>query len=435
MGKIKDPKLSGVGEEELYWARAHMPILEKIKADFERERPFEGLTIGVALHLEKKTGILLEVLAAGGASVHACSCNPLSTDDRVAAALEANYKGGSKERGNVEVFAWAGQTKEEYYWCLEQVMAQKPRVLIDDGCDLTLLAHKKGLQKYVLGACEETTTGVARLHAMHREKKLLFPVFAVNDAYSKHLFDNRYGTGQSTLDAIMNMTNILLAGKTVVVAGYGWCGKGIAKRAAAMGARVVVVEIDGDLGEDKSSGSGCHKALEALYDGFSVMQMQQAARIGDLFVTVTGNCDIIGQREFELMKSGAIVCNAGHFDNEIDVKWLEKNAKAKKQVKPNIDQYEVLGKKILLLSQGRLVNLARPTGQGHPIEIMDGSFGIQALCAREVALNAPGGPGVYHVPKPIDELVATLALKANGVELEKPTQKQLKYANSWEDGT
>ncbi|VVB57936.1 Adenosylhomocysteinase [Candidatus Anstonella stagnisolia] len=425
MSKVKDISFSKDGEQELYWARVHMPILAQIKKDFEKEKPLKGLVIGVALHLEKKTGILLETLAAGGAQIWAASCNPLSTDDRVAAALSSK----------MNVFAWAGQSKEEYYWCLEQVISQKPQILIDDGCDLTLLAHQKGYEKLVLGACEETTTGVNRLHAMHRDGKLKFPVFAVNDAYSKHLFDNRYGTGQSTLDAIMNMLNLIVAGKTVVVAGYGWCGKGIAKRMSAMGARVVSVEIDGDLGEDKSSGSGVHKALEALYDGFAVMKMEEAAKIGDIFVTATGNRDILTEKEFRLMKDGAIVSNSGHFDNEIDVAYLEKNAKSKKEVKPNVMEYEIFGKKIYLLSQGRLVNLARPTGQGHPVEIMDGSFGIQALCVRELAKNTPKKAGVQAVPKEIDDAVARMALKANGVVLGKPTKEQIEYAKGYGEGT
>lgn len=425
MGKIKDLSLASAGEGELYWARIHMPILAQIRAEFEKEKPLKGLTIGVALHLEKKTGVLLETLAAGGAKIYAASCNPLSTDDRVAAALSKN----------MEIFAWSGQNNEEYYWCLEQVISQKPQILIDDGCDLTLLVHKKGLEKGVKGACEETTTGVNRLRSMQRAGKLKLPVFAVNDAYSKHLFDNRYGTGQSTLDAIMNMLNLIIAGKIVVVAGYGWCGKGIAKRASAMGARVVVVEIDGDLGEDKSSGSGVHKALEALYDGFSVMKMEEAAKIGDIFVTVTGNKGILGEKEFKAMKNGAIVCNAGHFDNEIDVAFLEKNAKGKKEIKPNVMEYEMGGRKICLLSQGRLVNLARPTGQGHPVEIMDGSFGVQALCVRELAVSSKKDAGVYAVPKEIDDSVARMALKANGIALGKPTKEQIEYAKAYDEGT
>jgi len=424
MGKIKDAVLAKEGEGELYWARSHMPILAQIRKEFEADMPLNGIVVGVALHLEKKTGVLLETLAAGGAKVYAASCNPLSTDDRVAAALSSK----------MEIFAWAGQSNEEYYWCLQQVMQAKPQILIDDGCDLTLLAHK-GKMEGIRGACEETTTGVSRLRSMEGAGKLKFPVFAVNDAYSKHLFDNRYGTGQSTLDAVMNMLNLIIAGKVVVVAGYGWCGKGIAKRASAMGGRVVVVEVDGDLGEDKSSGSGVHKALEAHYDGFSVMRMEEAAKIGDIFVTVTGNRDIIGEKEFLLMKNGAIVCNAGHFDNEIDVGYLNRNAQERKEVKPNIEEYLLGGRKIYLLSQGRLVNLARPTGQGHPVEIMDGSFGVQALCVAELAKNTPKKQGVHPVPKGIDEEVARMALKANGIALSKPTKEQMEYAKSYDGGT
>ncbi len=425
MSRVKDEKLAAAGEQELYWARINMPILKHVREGFSKNLPFKGMKIGVALHLEKKTGILLETLKAGGAEIWAASCNPLSTDDRVAAALA---------KQGMNVFAWAGQTNDEYYWCLEQVMSQKPEIIIDDGCDLTLLAHKKDMTQYVLGACEETTTGVTRLRAMDRQGKLKFPVFAVNDAYSKHLFDNRYGTGQSTLDAIMNMTNLIIAGKTVVVAGYGWCGKGIAKRFSGMGARVVVVEIAGDLGEDKLSGSGFHKALEAHYDGFSVMSMDKAAKIGDIFVTATGNKGVLGKAEFDLMKDGAILANAGHFDNEIDTKYL--NSKAKhREVKPNVEEYDYNGRKLYVLSQGRLVNLARPTGQGHPVEIMDGSFGIQSLCCAEMAKSAPEKPGVYPVPKGIDDDVARIALESAGIKLKPPTKEQVEYANAWDEGT
>ncbi len=426
MSKVKDEKLASAGEQELYWARINMPILKTVRKEFEKTKPFKGLKIGVALHLEKKTGILLETLRAGGAEIWASSCNPLSTDDRVASALA---------KQGMNIFAWAGQTNEEYYWCLEQVMAQKPEILIDDGCDLTLLAHKKNLTQFVLGACEETTTGVTRLRAMDKDGKLKFPVFAVNDAYSKHLFDNRYGTGQSTLDAIQNMTNLIIAGKTVVVAGYGWCGKGIARRFSGMGAKVVVVEIAGDLGEDKLSGSGFHKALEAHYDGFSVMNMEQASKVGDIFVTATGNKNVLSKAEFDNMKDGAIVSNAGHFDNEIDLKYLNSKAKTHREIKPNVEEYDYNGKRLYVLSEGRLVNLARPTGQGHPVEIMDGSFGIQALCAKEMAVSTPDKPGVFIVPKNIDDDVARIALESAGIHLKPPTAEQIKYASSWNEGT
>lgn len=407
-----------------------MPVLAKIRARFGREKPFAGMTISVALHLEKKTGILLETLSAGGARVFASSCNPLTTNDATAAALAAG--------GKVEVFAWANQSSEEYYSCLNSVLDGKPDIVIDDGCDLINLLHasrKKELPK-IIGACEETTTGINRLNAMQKAGKLLFPVFAVNNAHSKFLLDNQFGTAQSTVDAICRATNVILAGKTVVVAGYGWCGRGVASRMKGMGANVVVVEVDGTLGPHES---GLHRALLAHYEGYRVMDMPSAARIGDIFITATGNKAVIGKEHFPLLKNGAMLSNTGHFNVEIDEPALRAGSKKVYEVKDNVAAYEQKdGRIIYLLSEGRLVNLAQPSGQGHPIEIMDGSFALQALCCELIAKSAKGkrmAAGVHSVPVPVDDEVARLLLASKGIKLEAPTEEQKKYAESFEEGT
>jgi len=426
MPKVKDLSLSKKGEAELLWARRNMPVLAQIRERFRREKPFAGLVIGVALHMEKKTGILLETLAAGGAQVYAASCNPLTTDDAVAAALAA---------GGMEVFAWSGQGTREYYSCLHSVLGAKPDIAIDDGCDLINLLHsscKAGLAK-LKGACEETTTGVNRLRAMEKAGKLRIPVFAVNDAYSKFLLDNQFGTAQSTLAAIMQATNKLIAGKTAVVAGYGWCGRGIASRLKAMGANVIVSEIDASFHRGES---GLHRALSALYDGYRVMGMEEAAPQGDIFITATGGKCVIGRQHFAKMKDGAILANAGHFNVEIDEPGLRGMSRKVEEVKDNIACYTLKdGRAIYLLSEGRLVNLARPSGQGHPIEIMDGSFALQALCCERLAKGARLPAGVHPVPREIDESVARLLLRSQGICLEKPTAKQKKYAEGYEEGT
>jgi len=430
MSKVKDPALSKKGSDELSWARANMPVLAKIRSRFEHEKPFSGLTISVALHLEKKTGILLETLAAGGARIFASSCNPMSTNDATAAALAAG--------GKIEVFAWANQTNEEYYSCLNAVLDGKPDIVIDDGCDLINLLHtsRKAEMKKIIGACEETTTGINRLVSMQKAGKLLFPVFAVNNAHSKFLLDNQFGTAQSTVDAISRATNVILAGKTVVVAGYGWCGRGVASRMSGMGASVVIVEVDGTLGPHES---GLHRALLAHYEGYRVLPMLEAARIGDIFITATGNKNVIGKEHFSLLKNGAILSNTGHFDVEIDEKALRAQSRKVYPVKENVAAYEQKdGRIIYLLSEGRLVNLAQPSGQGHPIEIMDGSFALQALCCELLAKSAKGkrlAPGVHNVPVPVDDEVARLLLASKGVKLEPPTSEQKKYAESFEEGT
>ena len=429
MSKVKDISLATQGDAELEWARQNMPILAQIRKEFEKDKPLRGLRIGVALHLEKKTGVLLETLAAGGAEVAACSCNPLTTDDKVAAALA----------GKMKVFAWAGQTNKEYYACMESVLDSKPQIVIDDGCDLIFALHTKRreLLKEIKGGCEETTTGIHRLKAMHNEGKLTFPVFAVNDAYSKYLFDNRFGTAQSTVDAVARATNKLIAGKTVVVVGFGWCGRGIADRMKGLGANIIVVETATDyVGK---GAMGYHKALEALYSGYRVMNMEQAAPEGDMFITATGNKNVIAKEHFEKMKDSVILANAGHFNVEIDEPALRKMSKSVHEIKENLVQYALPnGNRINLLSEGRLVNLARPSGQGHPIEIMDGSFGIQALCVRYLAEHAAKkglAPGVHEVPREIDIRVTAICVESQGVHLKEMTKEQLEYIQSWGEGT
>ncbi|MCX8163598.1 MAG: adenosylhomocysteinase [Candidatus Micrarchaeota archaeon] len=429
--KVKDPLAAKIGIKKIEWAKRHMPLLFTIAKEFEKSKPFEGLTISICLHLEKKTAVLIKTLAAGGAKVYAASCNPDTTDDDVAAAL-------AKEK-NVKVFAWSKQTKEEYYWCLEQIAKAQPNIIIDDGNDLTFLVHQKYSHliknKILFGGCEETTTGVKRLYSMQQEGALKIPMIAVNNAYSKYLLDNQFGTAQSTVDAIINGLNILVAGKTVVVLGYGWCGRGIASRFKALGANVVVVEVEGYA--SNSSEPGEIRALTALYDGYRVLNHSQAAKVGDIFICATGNINVLRKEHFLEMKDGAILANAGHFDVEIDKKALVKLAKEISEPLAGVKQYTLKNnKKLYLLSEGRLVNLAKPLGQGHPIEIMDGSFALQALSSKYLAENrATLKPGVLDVPKEIDRAVARLILKSNKIELDSLTQEQLKYLNEWKIGT
>ncbi len=441
MSKVKNPSLAARGRQELSWAESHMPVLAAIREEFKRTQPFKGLRIGIALHLEKKTGILLRTLRDGGAVVYGSSCNPNTTDDSVVAAL------AEESPSTLQVFAWAGQTTEEYYWCLQQVLDSKPHIVIDDGCDLLMMLHEKrpAQLKEVIGACEETTTGIVRLSAMHKDGKLRLPVFAVNNAYSKFLLDNQFGTAQSAIEAIMKATNTLLAGKIAVVYGYGWCGRGAASRLKGLGAQVGVVEVEGTLGPDES---GQNRALCALYDGFRVMNHADAAKVGDIFLTVTGNKHVIRKEHFEQMKDGAILCNAGHFNVEIDEPALRSMSSKVEEVKDNITAYHIQegkgkngsgskAKTLYLLSEGRLVNLARPSGQGHPMEIMDGSFAIQALCCELLAKSKDKklAPGVMDVPKEVDDATAARILATRGVVLDKPTAEQLAYANEWKEGT
>jgi len=427
MSKITDKSLAEEGRRALDWAGENMPILASIRERYEEEKPLTGLSVGVAMHLEQKTGVLLQTLQAGGAEISASSCNPLTTDDAVAAAL-------SEE---MDIFAWSGQSKEEYYSCIESVIRSAPKITVDDGGDLIFMLHSKypAMLDDVMGGCEETTTGVIRLKAMSQDGELKVPIIAVNNAYSKYLFDNRYGSGQSVIDAIASATNILIAGKTVVVVGYGWVGRGVAMRLRGMGARVIVVETAASLNQQKQS--GFHRGLEALYDGNWVMSMEEAAAMGDIFITATGNKHVISKHHFKKMKENVILANAGHFNNEIDVDSLQAMSKESKEIMPNLVRYRLKnGKSILLLSEGRLVNLARPSGHGHPIEIMDGSFAVQALCVEYLAKSSDSlKPEIYDVPSDLDEEVARLALVAQGITLQKPTPQQLEYVSAWEEGT
>ena len=410
--EVRDLKLAPSGEQKIAWAWRNMPLLHAIKSDFERTRPFEGVKVTLSVHMEAKTACLCRTLAAGGAEMHATGCNPLSTQDDVAAALAA---------GGMSVYAWHAATADEYKRHLTMALESGPNIIIDDGGDLVNIMHTtlKHLAPAVFGGCEETTTGIKRLHSMAADKSLKFPMIAVNNAQCKYLFDNRYGTGQSVWDGINRTTNLIVAGKNVVIAGYGWCGKGIAMRAKGFGAKVIVTEIDPV------------KALEAMMDGFEVMAMSDAAEIGDLFITATGCTDVINERHFSRIKDGAVLCNAGHFNVEVDVDWLDKNTKRREQ-KPSIMGYTFdSGKTIFVLAEGRLVNLA--SGDGHPVEIMDMSFAIQALSAQFLAIHHKMlAPGVIPVPEEIDLDVAWKKLASSGLSIDSLTEKQRKYLSSWE---
>jgi adenosylhomocysteinase len=413
--KVKDMNLAPQGALLVEWAAKHMPVLAQIKARFEKEKPLAGVTIGACLHVTKETAVLAETLKAGGATVALCGSNPLSTQDEVAAYLATK---------GINVYAWRDQKTDEYFWCINKVLDYKPQVTLDDGADVVGTLHKERteLLKNVIGGTEETTTGVIRLRAMEQDNALKYPIIAVNDAYTKYLFDNRYGTGQSTIDGILRATSILLAGKNFVVAGYGWCGRGLAMRAKGMGAKVVVTEIDPT------------KALEAVMDGFQVMPMSKAAEIGDVFVTLTGNTSVIRKEHMQKMKDGAIIANSGHFNVEINIPDLEKMSKSKRTLRPNLVEYTLKdGRKLHLLAEGRLVNLA--AAEGHPSEVMDMSFANQALSTEYLVKNRGLETRVYRVPKEIDELVAGLKLKAVNVEIDVLTDEQKKYLATWDAGT
>jgi adenosylhomocysteinase len=392
-----------------------MPVLAQIRSRFEKEKPLKGITIGACLHVTKETAVLALTLEAGGATVALCGSNPLSTQDEVAAYLATK---------GINVYAWREQPTEDYFWCINQVLDYKPQVTMDDGADVVGVIHKErtDLIPNVIGGTEETTTGVIRLRAMEQDKALKYPIIAVNDAYTKYLFDNRYGTGQSTLDGILRATSVLIAGKYFVVAGYGWCGRGLAMRAKGQGAKVIVTEVDAT------------KALEAVMDGFLVMPMEEAAELGDIFVTLTGDTSVIRKEHMEKMKDGAIVANSGHFNVEIDIQDLEKMAKSKRTLRANLEEYTLPnGKRIHLLAEGRLVNLA--AAEGHPSEVMDMSFANQAMNAEYLVKNKGLEIKVYRVPQEIDELVAGLKLKALGVSIDELTEKQKKYLATWDEGT
>lgn len=408
MSDIKDIRLAPSGHDKINWVASYMPILNEIKEEFIKNQPFKGLKISMSIHLEAKTAYLAKVLKAGGAEVWVTGCNPLSTQDDVAAALVED---------GFEVNAWRGVSDEQYKQHLVSTLSLCPDLMIDDGGDLTHLIHGecRDYAKNLIGGCEETTTGIHRLFARERAGLLDYPMIDVNDADCKHLFDNRYGTGQSTLDGIMNSTNLIIAGKTVVIAGYGWCGKGMAMRAKGMGAIVVVTEIDPI------------KALEATMDGFSVMPMDEAAKIGDLFVTLTGCKDVIRREHLEMMKDGVLLSNSGHFDVEIDKVALSQMAVEEWDRKPNIRGYRMADGRILnLLAEGRLVNLA--AGNGHPAEIMDMSFAIQAKGLEYLAKNRGKLENkVYAVPQEIDREVASIKLRANGINIDYLSEEQKAY--------
>ena len=410
MSEIKDINLWPEGQRKIDWVRAHMPLLNDIEEQFTADKPFAGVKVAVSVHLEAKTAYLCQVLAAGGAEVYAAASNVLSTQDDVVAALV---------KSGVNVFAVHGESPEEYDRHIRCIVEQGPNVIIDDGGDIVSMIHSEYPQliENVWGGCEETTTGINRLLARAQKGELKFPMVMVNNAECKYLFDNRYGTGQSVWDGIMRTTNLIVASKTVVVAGYGWCGKGVAMRAKGLGASVIVTEIDPI------------RAMEAVMDGFKVMTMDDAAPLGDLFITVTGCCDIVCERHFRAMKEGAICCNAGHFDVEVDVATLRKIATETKVARNNIEGFKVDGKWIYLLGEGRLVNLA--AGDGHPAEIMDMSFAIQALSAAYIVRNKGMLPStMLVVPEEIDKFVARKKLAAWGVTIDTQTEKQKAYLES-----
>ncbi|MGD0407088.1 MAG: adenosylhomocysteinase [Candidatus Bathyarchaeia archaeon] len=413
--KVKDKSLAPQGHLQIEWASRHMPVLNLIKNRFEKEKPLKGFTLGACLHVTKETAVLVDALIAGGAKIALCGSNPLSTQDDVAAALA--------DKG-VHVFAWRGQNTEEYYKCIDNVLDYKPSITLDDGADLvgTLHSKRQAELKNVKGGTEETTTGVIRLRAMERDGCLKYPIVAVNDAYTKYLFDNRYGTGQSTIDGILRATNTLIAGKAFVVCGYGWCSRGIAMRAQGLGANVIVTEVQPI------------RALEAVMNGLRVMPIAEAAAIGDIFVTATGDINVIRKEHMQKMKDGAIMANSGHFNVEINIKDLESLSTAKRTMRPNLEEYTLKdGRKLYLLAEGRLVNLA--AAEGHPSEVMDMSFANQALCAEYIAKTAKLTPKVFTVPKEIDEKVAELKLKTMGAKIDELTAEQKKYLSTWEMGT
>ena len=414
---IADHRLAEYGEQRIAWAAREMPVTAQIQERFAEERPFEGLRIAGCLHITSETANLALALQAGGADVTLCASNPLSTQDDVAAALV--------ERAQIQVFAIKGESNETYYQHIHRAIDTKPQITIDDGADLvtTLHSDRRDALGGVRGGCEETTTGVIRLRAMAADGALAYPIMAVNDAATKHFFDNRYGTGQSALDGIIRATNILLAGKTVVVAGYGWCGRGVASRADGLGAHVVVTEVDP------------LRALEAVMDGFRVMPMADAAAEGDIFITTTGDIHVIDEPHFAQMKSGAIMANAGHFNHEINLDALAEISEQRRELKPYVTSHATAdGRELLVLADGRLVNLS--AAEGHPASVMDMSFANQALAVEHLLKADPAlAAGVHEVPAEIDQSVARLKLASMGVELDSLTAEQQHYLSSWDEGT
>ena len=414
---VKDLALAEAGQQRIAWAERDMPVLRQIRERFAREKPLKGIRVAACLHVTTETANLMRTLKAGGAEVVLTASNPLSTQDDVAAALVVY--------DDIPVFAIKGEDTETYYQHIHAALDFHPHITMDDGADLISTLHKERREQLaeIIGGTEETTTGVIRLRAMADDGALAFPVIAVNDAMTKHLFDNRYGTGQSTWDGVLRATNILLAGRTVVVAGYGWCGRGVAMRAEGLGARVIVTEVDP------------LRALEAAMDGYWVMPMKEAARVGDVFITVTGDIHVLDREHFEVMKDGAIMANSGHFNVEINIPALEEMAVAKRKARPFVEEYEMPdGRRLYLLAEGRLVNLA--AAEGHPASVMDMSFANQALSVEYLVKEGRNlKPMVYSVPKHLDENVARLKLQAMGIEIDTLTPEQEKYLHSWEMGT
>ena len=412
MSQIKDPGLAEKGKMSYEWARDHMKILTNTIERLKKSQPLKGIRLGICLHITKETSVLLMGAKALGADVSACGANPLSTQDDIAAFLAEN---------GIHIYAWEGQTPEEYDWCIEQMLSHKPQILTDDGSDCHSKIH--GGSKFsswkILGGTEETTTGVIRLKALEKQKKLKYPVIAVNDAYTKHMFDNRYGTGQSTIDGYFRSMNLLFAGKRVVVAGYGWVGRGVASRANGLGAKVHVTEIDPV------------RALEAHMDGYEVLPMAEAAKIGDIFITATGQTGVIRNEHIIKMKDGAVLGNVGHFDVEVDAKFLLNESKSVREVRPNLDECKLSnGKRVYLIGKGRIANLV--AAEGHPPEVMAQSFSNQLLSMIHIAKNHQKiGKRVITVPAEIDKQIAIDALGAMDVKIDKPTAAQIKYAQSW----
>ncbi len=414
---IKDLNLAEGGRRRMDWAAHEMPVLASLEERFKKERPFEGIRMSCCMHVTTETANLMRAMQAGGADIVLTASNPLSTQDDVAAALVSQYE--------IPVFAIKGEDDKTYYKNLHAALDHAPHIVMDDGADLVGTMHKerRDLIPNIIGGTEETTTGVVRLRAMAMDKVLEFPMMAVNDAMTKHFFDNRYGTGQSTIDGVIRATNVLLAGKNFVVAGYGWCGRGLAMRARGMGSNVIVTEVDPMV------------ALEAVMDGFRVMPMVEAAPIGDIFITVTGDLNVVDKHHFEVMKDGALVGNSGHFNVEINIAALEEMAVSKSRVRPFVDAYEMAdGRMINILGEGRLINLA--AAEGHPASVMDMSFANQALSAEYFLKNRDSlEKKVYNVPEEIDREIARLKLNSMNVKLDVLTPEQVKYLNSWEEGT
>jgi adenosylhomocysteinase len=414
---VKDMSLTEQGLARVRWADGQMPVLRRIRESFAREKPLAGLRIGACLHVTTETANLMVTLKAAGASIALCASNPLSTQDDVAAALAGEY--------GIPTFAIKGEDEQTYYRHIEAVLATRPNITMDDGCDLVNVLHTRHADQLadVHGGTEETTTGVIRLRAMARDGKLRFPVIAVNEALTKHMFDNRYGTGQSTLDGLIRATNVLLAGRTFVVAGYGWCGRGLASRAHGMGAHVIVTEVDPT------------RALEALMDGYRVMPLMEAVRSADIVLTVTGDVNVVDKQHFEVMKDGCIVANSGHFNDEINIPALAAMSRSQRPARAFVEEYELSdGRRVYLLADGRLLNLS--AAEGHPAAVMDMSFANQALSAVYIAANhASMTPGVYDVPVDIDREVARLKLESLGVRIDQLTDEQQRYLASWDTGT